>query len=137
MIVGPRGCCGLLDDVSHFDSLDQNDVTLITYTRAVQRNLIKGLATYNILQNPVYKDAFGITWKFAVEHKDVNAIRLDKGAADEEDDDAAKADKLQRDTYSSIPFTPGQQHPKAPFFNSAFGEYSTLYLHEKPTVIML
>ena len=58
---------------------------LVTYTRAVQRKLIKGivyhcllvyisllnniyntflpgLSTYNMLQNPIYKEAFAITW---------------------------------------------------------------------------
>ena len=38
--------------------------------------LLLGLATYNILQNPVYKEAFGITWKFAVDNKDVRSVRL-------------------------------------------------------------
>jgi hypothetical protein len=47
----------------------------VTYVRAVQRNLIKGLATYNVLQNPLYKEAFGITWKFAVDHRDVRSVR--------------------------------------------------------------
>lgn len=51
---------------------------VVTYTRAVQRNLIKGLASYNILQNPSYKEAFGITWKFAVTHKDVRSVRTIK-----------------------------------------------------------
>jgi hypothetical protein len=48
---------------------------LVTYTRAMQRNLIKGLATYNILQNPKYKEAFGITWKFAADHDKVRSVR--------------------------------------------------------------
>ncbi len=52
--------------------------SVVTYTRAVQRNLIKGLATYNVLQNPSYKEAFGITWKFAVTHKDVRQVRTIK-----------------------------------------------------------
>lgn len=50
----------------------------MTYVRAVKRNLIKGLATYNILQNPAYKEAFGITWKFAIDHHDVRSIRKHK-----------------------------------------------------------
>jgi len=48
---------------------------LVTYSRAIQRNLIKGLATYNVLQNPKYKEAFGITWKFAVDHSRVRSVR--------------------------------------------------------------
>lgn len=47
----------------------------MTYSRAIQRNLIKGLATYNVLQNPKYKEAFGITWKFAVDHSRVRSVR--------------------------------------------------------------
>jgi hypothetical protein len=34
----------------------------ITYTRALQRNLIKGLTSYNILVNPIYKNKFGSSW---------------------------------------------------------------------------
>jgi hypothetical protein len=48
---------------------------LVTFTRALQRNLIKGLASYNILQNPRYKEAFGITWKFAMDHTRVASVR--------------------------------------------------------------
>lgn len=48
---------------------------VVAYTRAVQRNLIKGLSNYNILLNPVYKEAFGITWKFAAENKNVRDVK--------------------------------------------------------------
>jgi len=70
----------------------------ITFTRAVQRNLIKGLASYNILQNPTYKEAFGITWKFAVENKGVRDVRKMKAKAQatEDEDDAAKVEELTR-----------------------------------------
>lgn len=53
-------------------------MAVVTYTRAVQRNLIKGLATYNILQNPTYKEAFAITWKFAMTNKNVRSVRNNK-----------------------------------------------------------
>ena len=53
-------------------------MAVVTYTRAVQRNLIKGLATYNILQNPIYKESFAITWKFAMTNKDVRSVRNNK-----------------------------------------------------------
>jgi hypothetical protein len=53
-------------------------MAVVTYTRAVQRNLIKGLATYNILQNPIYKESFAITWKFAMSNKNVRAVRNNK-----------------------------------------------------------
>jgi hypothetical protein len=47
----------------------------VSFTRAVQRNLIRGLSTYNILQNPAYKEAFAITWKFAMDHNTVREVR--------------------------------------------------------------
>ena len=53
-------------------------MAVVTYTRAVQRNLIKGLATYNILQNPIYKESFAITWKFAMNNKNVRNVRNNK-----------------------------------------------------------
>lgn len=53
-------------------------MAVVTYTRAVQRNLIKGLATYNILQNPIYKESFAITWKFAMANKNVRSVRNNK-----------------------------------------------------------
>jgi hypothetical protein len=46
----------------------------VSYPRAVQRNLIKGLATYNVLHNPVYKELFAISWKFAMSHNRVRSI---------------------------------------------------------------
>ena len=66
--------------------------SVISYSRAVQRNLIKGLKNYNILHNPQYKEAFGITWKFAFENKTVRSVRQmkSKAQASAEEDDAAK-----------------------------------------------
>lgn len=45
------------------------------FLRAVQRNLIKELASYSILKNPKYKELFGISWEFAAKNKRVSAIR--------------------------------------------------------------
>jgi len=75
----------------------------VSFTRAVQRNLIKGLASYNILQNPTYKEAFGITWKFAVEHKGVRDVRNMKAKAQaaEDEDDAVKVEELTRSAVGS------------------------------------
>mmetsp|Transcript_27364 Transcript_27364/g.45898 ORF Transcript_27364/g.45898 Transcript_27364/m.45898 type:complete len:1511 (+) Transcript_27364:125-4657(+) len=72
--------------------------TVVTYTRAVQRNLIKGLSTYNILQNPIYKEKFGITWKFAMANKNVRSVRNMKvrAATGQDEEDADKVDALQR-----------------------------------------
>eukprot|EP01031_Cornospumella_fuschlensis_P024372 gene24372-29466_t len=71
---------------------------VVAYTRAVQRNLIKGLSNYNILLNPTYKEAFGITWKFAAENKNVRDVRNIRARAHggAEEDDAAQADELAR-----------------------------------------
>lgn len=70
----------------------------VNYTRAVQRNLIKGLSTYNVLQNPVYKEAFAITWKFAVANNTVRSVRKLKRKAhvDADEDDADKVEVLRR-----------------------------------------
>lgn len=71
---------------------------VVSYTRAVQRNLIKGLATYNILQNPIYKEAFAITWKFAMENKRVLEVRQMKAKAQAslEEQDVVKVANMQR-----------------------------------------
>ncbi len=52
--------------------------SLVTFTRAVERNLIKGLSSYNILQNPQYKEAFGISWTFANTHNHLREVRSEK-----------------------------------------------------------
>eukprot|EP00981_Chlorochromonas_danica_P004112 scaffold801_cov178-Ochromonas_danica.AAC.17 len=71
---------------------------IVPFTRAVQRNMIKGLSSYNVLLNPHYKEAFGITWKFAAQHRTVREVRTIKAKAREaeEDRDAAMADQLAR-----------------------------------------
>jgi hypothetical protein len=47
----------------------------IDYRSACQRGIIKGLASYNILKNPRYAEAFGISAEFAEGHKRVGSIR--------------------------------------------------------------
>jgi hypothetical protein len=47
----------------------------ISYSRAVRRGIIKGLATYNILQNPRYKEVFAISDDFALAHSRVKSLR--------------------------------------------------------------
>lgn len=71
-----------------------NIKSLICYSRAIARNLIKGLKNYNILQNPMYKDAFAITWKFAAENTKVRDVRQMKTKAQVTagEDDEAKID---------------------------------------------
>ena len=46
----------------------------ISYQRAVKRGYIFGLDTYNILVNPRYKEAFGITEEFGRNHRRVRSI---------------------------------------------------------------
>lgn len=47
----------------------------VTYGGAKARGVIKGLASYNILQNPKYQEAFAITPAFAQNHKHLSEIR--------------------------------------------------------------
>jgi hypothetical protein len=68
----------------------------VSYTRAKQRGLIKGLNTYNILQNPKYREAFNIKEEWANKHKHVTSIRklradqrtMSSGVRDSEGDNA-------------------------------------------------
>ena len=46
----------------------------ISYTSARDRGLIKGLNSYNILENPIYMEAFAITPEFAHSHSRVSSI---------------------------------------------------------------
>jgi hypothetical protein len=47
----------------------------VTYAGARTRGVIKGVASYNILQNPKYQEAFAITPEFAQNHNRLSAIR--------------------------------------------------------------
>ena len=47
----------------------------VDYSSARDREIIKGLSSYNILQNPKYQEAFAITPEFAVNHNRVTSIR--------------------------------------------------------------
>jgi hypothetical protein len=95
----------LIADVD--DSATLNIARAVTYPRAVQRNLIKGLATYNILHNPVYKEKFAITWKFAMRHHRVRSVLLyDTSAGStydeaQKDADALRAERMRR--VSALP----------------------------------
>jgi hypothetical protein len=59
----------------------------VSYQRAVDRGLIKGLASYNILQNPKYKKAFAISDRFAMMHTHVESIRGTLGNFDDDESD--------------------------------------------------
>eukprot|EP01038_Epipyxis_sp_PR26KG_P011622 gene11622-15564_t len=86
---------------------------IVTFSRALQRNLIKGLATYNILQNPKYKEAFAITWKFAFEHTQVRSVRNLQYHAhqSEEESDASKAEVMQRNALLASSFKASSKPP--------------------------
>jgi len=47
----------------------------VNYSSARDREIIKGLSSYNILQNPKYQEAFAITPEFATNHNRVTSIR--------------------------------------------------------------
>jgi len=53
----------------------QMNLVPITYTKAIKKGSIKGQPTYNILQNPKYQEAFGISKEFASNHKLLCSIR--------------------------------------------------------------
>jgi hypothetical protein len=55
--------------------LQNNMNTLqVNYTSARDREIIRGLSSYNILQNPKYQEAFAITPEFAAMHNKVSSI---------------------------------------------------------------
>ena len=45
------------------------------FKRAVERNLVKDIASYSILKNPKYKEKFAISWNFAMTHRRVSEVR--------------------------------------------------------------
>jgi hypothetical protein len=47
----------------------------VSYSGARERGVIKGLASYNIMQNPKYQEAFAITREFAERNNRLSAIR--------------------------------------------------------------
>lgn len=89
-----KGLCIKSNYKDEEDSEHDNQVQLVTFRNAMKRNLIKGLATYNILQNPDYKQIFGITWKTAVEHRYIKSLALAKEVSDDFDDDFDQAQNL-------------------------------------------
>ena len=68
------GCCSCAC-LGKADGLESVNCIDVTYPRAVERGLIKGLHTYNILANPRYKNAFGIGDGFAEKHCHVESTR--------------------------------------------------------------
>eukprot|EP00956_Cyclotella_meneghiniana_P038376 scaffold153312_cov24-Cyclotella_meneghiniana.AAC.1 len=63
--------CARSSKVKHLTS-SMNTVQ-VDYSSARDREIIKGLATYNILQNPKYQEAFAITPEFAATHNKVRS----------------------------------------------------------------
>ena len=73
-----KACCGsCLAQSEFYQEIERFlfNTIHISYSRAVRRGIIKGLATYNILQNPKYKEAFGITDGFALMHGRVKSLK--------------------------------------------------------------
>eukprot|EP00624_Nannochloropsis_granulata_P007896 evm.model.NODE_9949_length_46820_cov_28.931910.9 len=67
--------CGSCACLGKSDGLESVNCVQVTYPRAIERGLIKGLHTYNILANPRYKNAFGIGDRFARTHCHVESMR--------------------------------------------------------------
>merc|ERR1712224_784379 len=68
-------------------ALDHKNICDTTYSDAKKRkgNLMKGLESYNIFENPSYQKAFGLTGEEAKEHKHVDSIRNMRAIAQEEE----------------------------------------------------
>eukprot|EP00638_Chattonella_subsalsa_P020540 CAMPEP_0117867616 /NCGR_PEP_ID=MMETSP0950-20121206/8096_1 /TAXON_ID=44440 /ORGANISM="Chattonella subsalsa, Strain CCMP2191" /LENGTH=227 /DNA_ID=CAMNT_0005719237 /DNA_START=373 /DNA_END=1056 /DNA_ORIENTATION=- len=58
----------------HFMTRKVGNVLDVQYSQARLRGILKGLASYNILENPIYRDAFAITESFAKLHKRVDDV---------------------------------------------------------------
>ena len=76
----------------------RNEGVLETFSGLVYTNKMKGLTSYNILQNPEYKEAFGITWNFAFKHQNMKSVFNFKAELDlqviEKDDDVSKFKRM-------------------------------------------
>jgi hypothetical protein len=74
-----RGPPGRAFDRDPFGAADifggELNIIDVTYTRAVERGLITGLHTYNILLNPRYQAAFAISDRFAERHRHLESLR--------------------------------------------------------------
>ncbi|CAM9253577.1 unnamed protein product, partial [Ectocarpus fasciculatus] len=68
---------GLLSKYEYYNELERyfSSNVQISYSRAKQRGIIKGLINYNILQNPIYKDAFAVDDHFAGKHRNLISIQ--------------------------------------------------------------
>lgn len=65
-------------------------------TRAIQRNLVKGLVSYNMLKNLKYKELFALSSKFLKKHSQLNKIRFDKIDSFQAADDNGNKRKSKR-----------------------------------------
>jgi len=82
----------------------------VSYSDALRRGLIRGLPSYNVLLNPVYREAFRIDLNFAGKHRHVDSVlqydmetRAEKRASGH---DARKANMQNRGQAS-----PGTMNP--------------------------
>lgn len=73
--LGPPGHAFDRDPFGSRDIFGDLNIVDVTYTRAVERGLITGLHTYNILLNPRYQAAFAISDRFAERHRHLESIR--------------------------------------------------------------
>ena len=64
--------CGALRSTA--TALDVTNELDVDYTMARKRGIIKGISSYNILENPVYQESFGVDRRFARMHKHVGSV---------------------------------------------------------------
>lgn len=88
---GPPGVSAFArDPFGTADLFGELNIIDVTYTRAVERGLITGLHTYNILVNPRYQAAFAISDRFAERHRHLESLRGHLALPfDDDDDDGA------------------------------------------------
>jgi len=56
------------------DASKSTNATAVSYSNALRRGLIRGLPSYNVLLNPVYREAFRIDLNFAGKHRHVDSV---------------------------------------------------------------
>ena len=78
-------CCKASSVSGH----NAGNVNAVSYSDALRRGLIRGLPSYNVLLNPIYREAFRIDLNFAGKHRHVDSVlnydmemRAEKRASD-------------------------------------------------------
>eukprot|EP01006_Ploeotia_vitrea_P033229 TRINITY_DN65344_c0_g1_i1.p1 TRINITY_DN65344_c0_g1~~TRINITY_DN65344_c0_g1_i1.p1 ORF type:complete len:1271 (-),score=14.60 TRINITY_DN65344_c0_g1_i1:160-3972(-) len=101
-----------LSEMKKFYEEHKQRKNLITYSRAVQRGIIKGLNNYNILQNPHYQENFAISNKFAAEHNTLKSMKFTKTEPTKKTVNIAKYKKKQEKKQEKKPEPVKKPPPK-------------------------